>query len=132
MGPVMPFRDVVGHRKLVALLSRSAARGTLPPSLIFSGPRGVGKRLTAEALAQALNCLHPRQLPSSDGFEFDACGEGTACSRIARGIHPDVLFLEPGDSGSIKIEAVRDMIDRAPYRPFEGRRRGPATDAPEP
>jgi DNA polymerase-3 subunit delta' len=33
------------------------------------------------------------------------------------------LLIEPGESGSIKIEQVRDVIDRAGYRPFEGRRR---------
>ena len=38
-------------------------------------------------------------------------------------MHPDVLLVEPGDSGSIRIEQVRDVIDRAGYRPFEGRRR---------
>jgi DNA polymerase-3 subunit delta' len=43
--------------------------------------------------------------------------------RIARGVHPDVLVLEPGDSGAIKIDQVRDVVDRAAYRPFEGRRR---------
>ena len=40
-----------------------------------------------------------------------------------RGVHPDVIVIEPGDTGSIKIEQVRDVIDRAGYRPFEGRRR---------
>jgi DNA polymerase-3 subunit delta' len=46
-----------------------------------------------------------------------------SCSKIARGIHPDVIVIEPGDTGTIKIDAVRDVIDRAGYRPFEGRRR---------
>jgi DNA polymerase III delta prime subunit len=53
----MPFRDVVGHVRLIDLLSRSVAGGTLPPSLLFAGPAGVGKHLAAVAVAQALNCL---------------------------------------------------------------------------
>jgi DNA polymerase-3 subunit delta' len=38
-------------------------------------------------------------------------------------VHPDVLFVGPGESGAIKIDQVRDIVDRAQYRPFEGRRR---------
>jgi len=34
-----------------------------------------------------------------------------------------VLVVEPGDNGAIKIDQVRDVIDRAGYKPFEGRRR---------
>ena len=45
------------------------------------------------------------------------------CRRIARGTHPDVMTIEPGDMGSIKIEQVRAAIERAVFRPFEGRRR---------
>jgi DNA polymerase-3 subunit delta' len=111
----MPFRDLAGHRRLVGLLTRSIREHTLPPSLIFAGPPGVGKRAAALATAQALNCVDPK-----DG---DACGVCTACTRIARGVHPDVLVIEPGDSGSIKIDQVRDVIDRVGFRPFEGRRR---------
>jgi DNA polymerase III subunit delta' len=117
----MPFRDIVGHRRIVALLTRSVARDSLPPSLLFSGPSGVGKRLTATALAQALNCERP--IAGGPPGGVDACGTCAACARIARGIHPDVLVLEPGDSGSIKIEQVRDAVDRSAYRPFQGRRR---------
>ena len=49
----MPFRDVVGHARLVSLLSRAVARNTLPPSLILAGPAGVGKRRVAVAVAAA-------------------------------------------------------------------------------
>ncbi len=118
----MPFRDVVGHVRLIELLSRSVAGRTLPPSLLFAGPSGVGKRLTALAVAQALNCNQSAG-PGAEGSGVDACGTCAACTRIARGVHPDVLLVAPGDSGAIKIDQVRDVVDRAMYRPFEGRRR---------
>ena len=120
----MPFRDIVGHRTLVSLLTRSIARQSLPPSLIFAGPSGIGKRMAAMATAQALNCLEPVALPDTgDGAGVDACGTCASCRRIERGVHPDVLVLQPNDKGNIKIDMVRDAIDRAAYRPFEGRRR---------
>src|SRR5437773_6252663 len=132
----MPFAQVFAHRRLVSLLSRSIENDSLPPSLLFAGPVGVGKRLTAIAVAQALNC------PKGSGFAvpgsgfavpgsgftvpgsmFDACGTCAACKRISRGVHPDVPIVGPGDSGAIRIDQVREIVDRAAYRPFEGRRR---------
>ena len=116
----MPFRTIVGHSRLLSLLSRVIARDSMPPAVLLAGPPGVGKRLTAVAIAQAINCLQPQ---SAEGLERDACGECASCRRIARGIHPDVIIVEPGDMGTIKIEQLRDVIDRSQYRPFEGRRR---------
>jgi DNA polymerase-3 subunit delta' len=71
------------------------------------------------ATAQAINCLSPR----GESESYDACGTCAACTRIAQGMHPDVVIVEPGDSGSIKIEPIREVIKAAGYRPFEGRRR---------
>jgi DNA polymerase-3 subunit delta' len=128
----MPFGDVVsrwGQRRLAALLARSVARDALPPSLIFSGPAGAGMRDMAVAVAQSLNCLTPitasGEAEGQGGTDrtIDACGTCTACTRIARGVHPDVLIVSPGDSGSIKVDQIRDVVDRAGFRPFEGRRR---------
>ncbi len=145
----MPFSEVVGHSRPLDLLSRSIARGSLPPSLLFTGPEGVGKRLVARAVAQALNCLSPvgtavpearrtrepkrsksaaATPPLAGGAEtsvrpFDACGTCTACRRIARGAHPDVVWVEVPETGAIKIEPIREVVAAAGYRPFEGRRR---------
>jgi DNA polymerase-3 subunit delta' len=118
----MPFRDVVaarGHRRLAGLLARSVARDLVPPSLIFSGPAGPDMREMAIAVAQSINCL----TPAGTGDERDACGTCAACTRISRRVHPDVIVIEPGDNGSIKVDQIRDVIDRAGFRPFEGRRR---------
>lgn len=116
----MSFSTIVGHRRIVSLLSRAVAQNRLPPSLLLAGPAGIGKRRVAMAVAEVVNCLQPRETP---GLERDACGECASCRRIARRVHPDVILIEPGDTGTIKIEQVRDVIDRAGYRPFEGRRR---------
>src|SRR5262249_4898504 len=111
----MPFRDIPGHRRILDLLARSIANDALPPSLLFAGPPGAPARETAIAVAQVLNCQTRK-----DG---DACGTCSACVRISRGMHPDVQLLAPGDTGTIKIEQVRDLVDRSAYRPFEGVRR---------
>ena len=111
----MPFREITGHRQLLELIARAAVRGTLPPSLIFAGPEGVGKRMAAVALAQFLNC--------PNRTDDDSCGTCPACTRIARLVHADVLMIEPGDTGLIRIDQIRDVIERTAYRPFEGRRR---------
>lgn len=102
----MAFQEIVGHRRVLDLLARAIANETLTPSLILSGPEGVGKRLIALAIAKAVNRADAR-----------------SASRIERGTHPDVHLIEPGESGSIKVDEVRAAIDRAVYRPFEGRRR---------
>ena len=116
----MPLRNVVGHRRVLELLAGAAERGTLPPSLIFAGPDGIAKRRTAVALAQLLNCRAPAP---EDGIGLDAGGVCASCQRIARGVHADVLTVEPGDTGAIKVDQVRDAIEKSAYRPFEGRRR---------
>jgi len=112
---------VAGHRRVAELLARSIRDDSLPPSLLFTGPSNAGPRDTAIAAAQALNCQSP--VTGQQSPVIDACGVCSACTRIARRIHPDVLIVEPGDSGSIKIEQVRDVVERTAYRPFEGRRR---------
>ena len=125
----MPFRDIAGHRRILHLLSHAADSGTLAPSLLFAGPAGVGKRSVALALAQTLNCTSNRTARSeasaeqNDDISRDACGECSACRRIARGVYPDVLVVAPSDSGDIKIEQVREIISQSICRPFEGRKR---------
>ena len=121
----MPFSDAIdsgaraGNRRLVALLARSVHRGMLPPSLIFSGPAGAGKRQTAVATAQAINCLSPR----GEGESHDACGTCAACMRIAQGMHPDVSSSSRATAARSRSSRYATSSRRAGYRPFEGRRR---------
>jgi DNA polymerase III subunit delta' len=117
----MTLRGIIGHRRLTALVARAIDRESLPPTLLFGGPSGVGKWAVARATAQAVNCLQP-VTPAGD-LAIDACGTCRSCDRIARGMHVDVIALEPDDRASIKIDVVREVLSGIGFRPFEGRRR---------
>ena len=118
----MTLRDIIGHRRLTTLIARAIERDSLPPTLLFAGPSGVGKWAVARATAQAINCLE-RVKPSATDLAIDACGKCRACDRVARNVHVDVIGVEPDDKASIKIDVIRDVLSRTGFRPFEGRRR---------
>ena len=110
---------VFGHERTRERLARLLREKRVPHALLFSGPRGVGKKKTALALAAALLCLAPE-----DGL---ACGACKSCKALAAGTHPDLFAVLPESSGkaarSIKIEQIRAMrgaVSRAPL--ISGRR----------
>jgi len=115
----MRLADIIGHAPVVALLRQAVARERVPQSLLFAGPDGVGKRATAIALAQALNCP-ARRASQAD----DACGTCPTCQRIGRGQHSDVVAIDRGEDSIIKIKVLRErVLDAIGYRPFEAVKR---------
>ena len=120
----MGLGDIKGHEVIRRLVARAVARDRLPPCLLLTGPDGVGKRRVALALAGLLNCEAVRVPETGDAGSWpDACGACAACRRIARGVHTDVMLIEPGETGTIKIDPIRTAVAQAAFRPFEGRRR---------
>ena len=93
----------------------------MPPTLLLTGPVGIGKYALARATAAAINCLSPRR--DEGGLPIDACGACRSCDRIGRGVHVDVLTVEPDDTAKIKVDAIRTVLDQTAFRPFEGKRR---------
>ena len=122
-GPAPPqpngygFGALVGQDSVIEALRRALDDNRLPHALLFHGPVGVGKATCAGILAQALNC-------SVGGFK-DACGTCVSCRKMARGLHPDIIWMTPeGKGGQIKVERIRkEIIDKVGFRPYEGRRR---------
>ena len=110
----MPFSSLVGNERIKRLLQRAVAEDRIRQGLIFAGPRGVGKHQFALALAQALNCRQP--------VNGDACGVCDQCIKIAAGEHMDVESIVP-DGQFIRIQQMREMAEKANYRPYDGRRR---------
>lgn len=123
----MPFSDIAGNRRVQGILKLALAHGRVPHALLFTGPRGVGKRETARTLAQALNCAEQGD---------DACGVCPSCRAVVRvcedkaaktlkiGTHPDVIEYERSDeSENLKIKQLRELISLATVKPMLGRKR---------
>lgn len=142
----MPFSDFIGNQALTGSLRRMLAEDRLPQTLLFAGPRGVGKATMARFLAAAANC-------SAQGPE-DFCGSCSSCRRILAAdlsskenrdllaerekmpaskradaplivsTHPDFLTFPPdGPLRLIGIEQARQLRNAAQYNASEGRRR---------
>lgn len=76
----------------------------LPHAVLLAGPSGLGKGEFARDLAQSLLC----EQPAADGA---ACGQCRACARVAAASHPDLLRVEPEESGkAIKVDQIRELI----------------------
>lgn len=107
----MNFREIVGHERPVAILTRALANNALAHALLFSGEEGIGKKATAQALAAAVQC---REQGAAGG-----CGHCNSCRKAAAGNHPDV-HLETAEGDEIKIDQIRQIQADLSLRPFEG------------
>ena len=110
---VRGLEAVPGNDRIKKVLRLALERGRVPNSLIFSGPRGVGKRRLAVILAQAINCERGAPGP---------CQECPSCLKIAAGKLPDVWEVEP-DGQSIRIEQMQAVRQAAYVKPLAARRR---------
>jgi DNA polymerase-3 subunit delta' len=98
---------LVGQERVTAALR--AAAGLPGDAYLFAGPPGTGKEEAARVFAAAILCP-------------DHCGACTICGRVLRGIHPDVVILEP-EGYTYPIEAIREAVAQAALSPMEGARR---------
>ncbi|MBN2147160.1 MAG: DNA polymerase III subunit delta' [Anaerolineales bacterium] len=107
--------NILGHEWAVDLLKQQIAGGRVRHAYLFSGPEGVGRRMLALRLAQALNCPNPPQ-------PGQPCLTCSTCTRLERMQHPDLMVIQP-DEGSrvIKVEQVREVQHNLALAPYEAR-----------
>ena len=108
--------DVLHQDRAVAVVRAALISGRLHHALLLTGPPGAGKRALALALAAALNC---------ETAPGEGCTTCATCTRIADGVHPDVITLQrEGAANVIPIETVRSQVVAAVgLPPHEARER---------
>lgn len=108
----MPFSDIAGHERSLAVLRWALEKGRLPHAYLFLGPEGVGKKTIALSLAKAIHCQHGSS---------DFCGQCSSCVRIASGNHPDVRVIQAATGKKeISIQQVRELEKELSFRSFSG------------
>lgn len=110
----MSLQDIKGQDKPVQIIKNYLRCGSFQGVYLFSGPEGIGKKLTAQTLAKALNCLNK---------EDDSCDTCRPCLKIESGQHPDVHLIDAGDSDALKIEYIRDLKKEANLRAYEAKKK---------
>jgi len=114
----MLFDSILGQDLPKQILSRALQNGSVAHAYLFYGPQSIGKKLMALEFAKALNC-------KQDGPQ-SAYGECTSCSKINRGLHPDIFTVEPVKStptareSFIKIDPIRELQRKLSYLAYEG------------
>src|ERR1700747_2184189 len=106
----MGFSEFLGNPRIVSALQGMFRRGRVPSSLLFTGPRGVGKFTLARMFAQAANC---ERLPD------DFCGECATCQRISLLGNPQTLIeqglVERGESAdAATVERIPLILQSHP------------------
>lgn len=106
--------EALVNEKILSRFERLIKNGRLAHAYLLVGPQGSGKFETALAVARAVNCESADQ-----GF----CGTCSSCKKIDSGNHPDIVICDRGENQSIKIQKVRELVQRIQMRPYEAKRK---------
>lgn len=105
----MNFDSVVGQREVVGSLENAIRNDKVAHAYIFTGPKGIGKRMVAEAFAGILLC--------GERSGSRACGCCACCRMVENGSNPDFIVIE-AEGNSIGIEEIRKIQSEIIVKPL--------------
>ena len=102
----MNFKEIIGNAEVKEYLNKSIMQNNILHSYLFIGTEGIGKALIAKEFSKQILCLKNENL----------C-ECKSCISFEGNNHPDFLFIDT-DETSIKVESVREVIDKIYEKPI--------------
>jgi DNA polymerase-3 subunit gamma/tau len=110
------FAQMAGQPHVVRALTNALKQQRLHHAYLFTGTRGIGKTTVSRILAKSLNCTGP---DGTGGITAEPCGVCSACTEIDADRYIDYIELDAASNRS--IDEIRDLIERAAYKPGVGR-----------
>ena len=84
---------IIGHQRELNSLLQLNGEANIPHSILFTGQRGIGKRLIAERFLSSFICKD----------STPPCGVCSLCKQIIARSFPDFIVLERNDKGRIPV-----------------------------
>lgn len=121
------FDRLIGNLSVKHSILHMLGRQRVPPSVLLTGPEGIGKKQFAIEIARAIMC--------GDAADAGGCGTCSICTRIGsftmpaednRDAYKRVIFSDHPDVGivaasgrNILVDAIRHLESEANFRPYE-------------
>lgn len=100
-------------KKYIDRLHASILNDRLLHAYIFESDACIDQEKLAKEFAKAILC---------ESHSGDACDMCISCRKVDHDNHEDIIYVQPGDKGSIKTEAVENLREQLKRKPIVGDR----------